>query len=395
MISRTHVEPGFFEDAEAMRATLDASFQNRYADKIAWYYFCDPRMYTYLRAAPKSAFPEAMFGRFMQRLRDWCVENLGLVPMGVPHLHMMVNGCRLGLHSDYQNGAWGYVYSLTRWDKKNFHGGETLLLRDGIPSYKKHHVHGEVLYELMPANFNQLLIFDDRIVHATPTIEGSMDPMEARIAMVGHIRATSPLVSGGVSWAEARSVIAQALPGLKDRLQNHKEVQGTISWRLSVTAAGAVESVTALTDNLVTPVTGYERSEAVAKVRAHIYEVISRLRFPSADQPSSIIVPVLVPLPDLRPIEYFLSHDLPVASAVETVARHLAGRQGLALEGSWDGPSFIVHEPLAGVIRVERSRITLSFDAPMWVPSQREAFKADLVQWAGRLVPTPAAIGTS
>ncbi len=384
MISRTHVEQDFFEDAQAMRGILDACFQNRYADQIAWYYFCDPRMYTYLRAAPKSVFPEPMFERFMQRLRLWCVENLGLVPVGMPHLHLMVNGCRLGLHSDYHNGAWGYVYSLTRWDKKSFLGGETLLLRDGIPSYKKHHVHGEVLYELMPANFNQLLIFDDRIVHATPTIEGGMDPMEGRIAMVGHIRATSPLVSGGVSSAEARRVISEALPGLKDRLQSHKDVQGTISWRLSVAPSGAVESATALTDNLVAPITGYERSEAVATVRAHIHKVMSGLRFPRAAQPSSIIVPVLVPLPDLRPIEASVSHDMPVAAAVETVARLLAGKDGLAIEGAWDGQRFIAHEPVAGVIRVECSSITLSFDAPMWVPSQREAFRAHVATLASQ-----------
>lgn len=385
MISRTHVEQDFFDDAEAMRASLDASFQNRYADRIAWYYFCDPRMYTYLRAAPKSVFPEAMFERFMQRMRHWCMENLGLVPMGMPHLHLMVNGCRLGLHSDYHNGAFGYVYSLTRWDRKNFLGGETLLMRDGVPSYKKHHVHGEVLYELMPANFNQLLIFDDRIVHATPTIEGSMDPMEARIAMVGHIRATSPLTTGGVSGEDARRTISEALPGLKDRLQSHKEVQGTISWRLSVAASGAVETATALTDNLVTPVTGYERSDAVATVRAHIQKVMLGLRFPRADRPSSIVVPVLVPLPDLRPIEHSVSHELPVATVREAVARRLAGKEGLSLEGAWEGQSFIVREPVAGVIRIDSSRIEFNFDAPMWVPSQREAFRTEVTQWAATI----------
>lgn len=395
MISRTHVEPDFFDDAEAMRAVLDASFQNRYADQISWYYFCDPRMYTYLRAAPNSVFPEVMFERFMQRLRQWCLENLGLAPMGMPHLHLMVNGCRLGLHSDYHNGAWGYVYSLTRWDKKSFQGGETLLLRDGVPSYKKHHVHGEVLYELMPANFNQLLIFDDRIVHATPTIEGSMDPMEGRIAMVGHIRATAPVVTGGVPWAEARRVISEALPGLKDRLQSHKEVQGTISWRLHVAPSGVVESATVLTDNLVTPVTGYERSEAVATVRAHIHKAISGLRFPRAQEPSSIVVPVLVPLPDLRPIEASAPHELPVATAVDTAARMLAGKEGLALEGAWDGQSFIARAPVAGVIRIGRSSITVNFDAPMWVPSQREAFRAQVAQWVAKLAPTPQAGGVA
>ena len=70
---------------------------------------------------------------------------------------------------------------LRGWNKDNFSGGETLLMRDGVPSYKKHHVHGEVLYELIPARFNQLLIFDDRIVHGTPVIQGNMDPLRRTV----------------------------------------------------------------------------------------------------------------------------------------------------------------------------------------------------------------------
>lgn len=382
MIKRQHVVRDFFEEAEAMRETLDACFKNAYTDSINWHYFCDPRMYTYLRTAPQRVFPKPVFERFMHRLRRWCMENLGLTPMNLPYLHLMVNGCKLGLHSDFHNGAWGYVYSLTRWENRRFSGGETLLLRDGVPSYKKHHVHGEVLYELIPAHFNQLLVFDDRIVHATPTIEGSMDPLDGRIALVGHIRATSPLVSGSIQWAEARRVVLEALPHLRDRIRNYKDVQGTVTYRLAIAATGAVESVTMLTDNVVTPFTGYDRSDAVASVKSIIQQTIAGLKFPAATDKSAVIVPVLIPLPDLRPIEFAVPHDSSRDAICQWAATHLEDLDGLEFQGRWEGQTYIVREPVAGSIRIEPRQIAFSFDPPMWVPSQRESLQVTLTEWA-------------
>lgn len=384
MIRRQHIINDFFDEAEALRATLDARFKDPYTDSIPWYYFCDPRMYAYLRAAPQAVFPKEVFSRFMDRLRQWCVENLGLTPVHLPYLHLMVNGCRLGLHSDFHNGAFGYVYSLTRWDQRRFSGGETLLLRDGVPSYKKHHVHGDVLYELIPASFNQLLVFDDRIVHATPTVEGSMDPMDGRIAMVGHIRAMSPVVIGSLRAEDVRRVVLQALANLRDRIRNYREVQGTASYRLVVAPTGAVESVTMLTDNVVTQVTGYGPSDAVGVVKSLIQQTIVALRFSASGGRSTVIVPVLLPLPDLRPIEFSVTHTGSREATQCWVATHLKEVDRQELVGTWEQETFLVREPLAGSIRVEPREIVFSFDPPMWVPSQRESFHAALSELAKR-----------
>jgi hypothetical protein len=133
MIKRQHVVQEFFDEADAMRDSLDTCFKDPYQHKINWGYFCDPNLYAYLRTRPQEVFQTDIFDRFMQHLRHWCVENLGLVPMRVPFLNLMINGCRLGLHSDFHNGAFGYVFSLTRWKVRKFSGGETLLMRDGGP----------------------------------------------------------------------------------------------------------------------------------------------------------------------------------------------------------------------------------------------------------------------
>lgn len=373
MITRQHIEPDFFDDAEAMRAAFDARFSDRYGQMPRWAYFCVPQQYTYLRAPPQEVLPAPLFERFMERLRQWCLDQLGLVPMGFPYLHLMIDGCRLELHSDFHNGVWGYVYSLTRWENRTFSGGETLLMRDGVPSYQKHHVHGDVLYELIPARFNQLLVFDDRIVHATPVIEGSMDPLHARIAMVGHIRAASPVCVGALSNESASKVIHDGLRTLVDPLKPLRNVQGTISFRLTVAASGNIESTTVLTDNLVTQAIGYEASDEVAAAKRHVQQMLSRLRFEPAVSGSSITFAVLLPLPNLQRIEI----DVPHAGSLEALQRSIntgLEHSALGIRGDWNGSVFHVRQPIAGSIRIEPRHVLATFDPPMWVPSQRERF---------------------
>lgn len=386
MISRTHVVRDFFEEAEALRRSLDVRFKDPYAEGISWHYFCDPAMYAYLRAVPKKVFPAGVFDRFMRQLRSWCLDNLGLAPMNMPSLNLMVNGCKLGLHSDFQNGVWGYVYSLTRWDTRRFAGGETLLLKDGIPSYKRHHVQGDVLYDLIPAHFNQLLVFDDRIVHATPVIEGSMDPMEGRIAMVGHIRATSPVVNGALLESDARGVILEVLPALREGIRVQKEVQGTIAFRLVVRDSGEVESVTILTDNLIIPASAYTQSDAVATVRSTLQQAMSKLRFPRASGPSVVTAAILVPIPDLSPLELRASHGLTRKALCDWIEGHPHEWESLGLDGSWEGTTLHVRNPLAGRIRVDDREITIRFDPPMWVASQREKFIVAITDWTRKVV---------
>ncbi|AXA91298.1 hypothetical protein [Massilia sp. YMA4] len=388
MIQRQHVVNDFFAEAEAMRSAYDLKVKDPYRQTVSWQYFCAPQMYTYLRTVPQQVIPEPLFARFMQHMKQWCIEHVGLLPMGVPNLHLMVNGCTLGLHSDFQNGTLGYVYSLTRWQTRKFAGGETLLLRDGIPSYKKHHVQGESLYELVPAQFNQLLLFDDRIVHGTQTIEGSMDPLEGRIAFVGHLRPTSPVVKGALDAAAARRVILDLqrdLAGqLKDR-EDCKDVQGTVTFRLEVGASGQVESVTVLIDHLVTAAAGYAASAPVDEVRRIVQQGIAALKFPDGAGKSTVTAAVLVPLPDLRPIEIAVPHAGRAAMLREVLRAQLKELEAQGFQIEQAGDEFLMREPLAGTIRIEATRIVAAFDPPMWVPSQREHFQANLRDSLGML----------
>jgi hypothetical protein len=228
MLARRHVEAAFFDGADELRRALDETFAQPYGERYVWQYFFVPQLYAYWRARLDGLVPAALAARFTARLDGWAREELGLAPVGPPLLHLMVSGCSLSLHSDFHNGSFGYVYSLTRWSERRFSGGETLLLDDGVPSYKRHHAHGDALYETVPHPFNQLLLFDDRIVHATSTVLGSMDPREGRLALVGHLRAAPPSVNGPLPLDDVRRVVRNGAAQLTAR---SAEVQGVISVR--------------------------------------------------------------------------------------------------------------------------------------------------------------------
>jgi hypothetical protein len=391
MIQRQHVEPNFFEEGEALRGVLDASFDKPYVDSIKWILFSVPQLYNYLRSPPKDVFPAPLFERFMSRLRGWTFEKLGLVPMGDPNLLLMVNGHYQPLHSDFHNGVWGYVYSLTRWDRRTFAGGETLLLRDGIPSYKKHHAHGSSLYDLVPAEFNQLLVFDDRVVHAVPTIEGAPNPKDGRIAMVGHIRATGTKVKGPLPADVVRQVVAEALPRIAEQLRPFKDIQGTMSYRLRTAPDGTVASIEVLTNNLVIPVTGYGNSDAVTAAKAKIQAVLKGLRFPPAPDGSAETLPILVPIPEQRPIEVKVPHALSPSVVYARLEQLLPTLGDNTVQGvGKGGVEFRIQEPIDGTIRIETDAISASFEAPMWVPSQRAQFEVHIAEGLTAAARAPA-----
>lgn len=89
-------------------------------------------------------------------------------------------------------------------------------------------------------------------------------------------------------------------------------------------------------------------------------------------------------MPDLRPLEIKVPHALSTDAARACVERVLpAIAEGSiqsveAASATMDPLKFVVTEPIDGVIRVRADEITASFEAPMWVPSQRAQFEVDL-----------------
>jgi len=188
------VVPDFYAEAPAMRAAIDAHFGNpsgHGADTHQiWNYWHVPDLYTYLRTLPRKVIPLPLMNGFFNHLTAWTKANLGCVPSDA-YLSLYVDGCRQELHNDALNGHFGYVYSLTHWRERRFSGGETVILKPsalGQSIAGGTAMAGSSFYDLVPADFNQLLVFDDRLPHAVRQVNGLMDPLEGRLVIHGHLK---------------------------------------------------------------------------------------------------------------------------------------------------------------------------------------------------------------
>jgi Rps23 Pro-64 3,4-dihydroxylase Tpa1-like proline 4-hydroxylase len=104
-------------------------------------------------------------------------------------MSLHLNGMRHEVHNDSSNGTYGYAFSLTR-DVASFTGGETCVARprvfDELEPRRNVVWHG--YFEVIPPRFNQLVLFDDRLPHMVPVVQGTMDPASGRVCLTGHLR---------------------------------------------------------------------------------------------------------------------------------------------------------------------------------------------------------------
>lgn len=112
---------------------------------------------------------------------------------------------------------------------------------------------------------------------------------------------------------------------------------------------------------MVTQAPGYGRSNAVTSVKSLIEQSLSGLKFPATGGKSIVVVPVLVPIPELEPIEIVVPHDVSRDAMCKSTATQVGHVGELALRGGWEGDLFKVREPIAGSIRVEPRHVTVHF----------------------------------
>lgn len=287
----------FFPEARDLRAGIDAHFaepaKHRPESHQVWNYWHVPGLYTYLRTSPEKVLPRATVERLIAKLRALSLFRYGLGEVTWPYLSLYVAGCQQGLHNDSRNGRFGYVYSLTRWDERNFLGGETLIFKEqdyfGSAAITQANA-GLGLYELVPARFNRLLMFDDRLLHSVPRLEGTMVPQEGRIVLHGHVSEGPVASTGALAQRPAAEVVEGARPALERLVaEAGAGLAGLLSVRLTLQGDGTVVKDEVLFDRLL-PTTrdAAAPDAAIAAVRA----ALGKLKFPAADGSSLVTVPV-------------------------------------------------------------------------------------------------------
>ena len=290
------VSEDFFPEAEALRQAIDEHFSNPHRHDTQrhqiWNYWFVPGLYTYLRTLPEKVFGPELAQRFFDHLRRYAFETYGLGKAHWPYLSLYVAGCQQGLHNDARNGRLGYVYSLTRWDKRSFSGGETLLLKEdpwsetGTVAKPKA---GVGFYHLVPQQFNQLLVFDDRIPHAVPRIEGTMDPCAGRFAVHGHFAESGITIDGGLGGAEITSALVRIITDLKHRQEKARDRHhGLVVLRATIDPSGRSGPAVILLDRVL-PL----RRDVPVFESSTLTDLLSGYRFPPTDVPSRITVPIV------------------------------------------------------------------------------------------------------
>ena len=292
------------DEAVAMRRQINGHFAEPHrhtADRHQiWNYWHVPGLYTYLRTKPEKVIEQALVARFVQALTIWSEYMLGLGHVTWPYLSLYVDGCEQKLHNDSVNGRFGFVYSLT-WDERKTMGGETIVLKEGdlFRANMGRASAGEGLLDLIEPKFNRLTLFDDRMPHGVQRIEGSMNPVEGRFVLHGHISESGPTADGPLDAAEIARTVHDALAPLLSDVQRMAVFHhGPLVLRLGIAPDGNVSQI----DRLVDRVARADGNSAGVVVGQAI-RIIRDLRFPEAPAATEATVPLLFGgnLPWMRP----------------------------------------------------------------------------------------------
>jgi hypothetical protein len=275
-----------------MRAAYEHHFRDAYEGTPRthqiWNYWYVPGLYAYFHTAAYKVVPEPLLARFMQRLRQWSMSTLGLDEITPPYLSFYVNGCEQQLHNDVGNGRWAYVYSICE-DPPSFEGGATILMPGNDYWDRRTSVAaaaGAGLYEKIAPKFDQLLVFDDRVLHGVETVHGGMNPRRGRVVLQGHIKEGGVQVDGDLTSQTVIDTLATLQPSLVGLVPQSGRFRGLATVRIQVAPAGEVVAGRLLVNQIYDP----DRTG----VASAILTTARRLRFPGAQGPTTITFPVRV-----------------------------------------------------------------------------------------------------
>jgi len=287
----------FAPEAGALRATFDARHEDpRVArpDRFVWDWWHVPGQYTALRTPAWTYFPRRRYLAFHRRLVLWGRRVLGCHDVSPPWLSCYIEGCGQELHGDLPHGPWAFVFSLTRWQRRVFRGGETLLLRDEVLDHwsafrSRRGLEAAALFREVAPRFGRLAVFDPRIPHAVRTVTGTRDPREGRLVIHGWFVQPRPFIEGPLPTA----ALAERIDGLSSEVAaalGSLPLAGLLSLGLAVSPAGRAGPVRVLSDTTRGPA-GAEAARR--RFVARLCAAVAAWRFPRQRRGSRVTLPLV------------------------------------------------------------------------------------------------------
>lgn len=295
---RTEVVDRFAPEAKALREHFEARFQDpRKAtrDRFVWDLWNVPGQYTALRTPAWEYFPKKLYEAFHQRLVWWGRRTLGCHDVSPPWLSCYVNGCEQRLHGDLPHGPVAWVFSLTKWDRRTFRGGETLVVRDEVLDFWRgfqstRAVEEEEIVEEIPARFNRLVTFDPRLPHGVRRVDGSMDPTEGRLVIHGWFVQPRPFIEGPLPEKALQAAIGQVTEAIAPDLEAGLPIAGLLSLGFEVSPAGQARQVRVIADTTRSVAEADpDRRRLVKKA----LQALEKTTFPKRSKPSRVTLPLV------------------------------------------------------------------------------------------------------
>ncbi|KAG2499292.1 hypothetical protein HYH03_002870 [Edaphochlamys debaryana] len=291
--------------AGALRGVFDGRFADPRAthpERFVWDYWHVPDQYTLIRTQAAVYFPDELYAQLEDALLSYGETQLGCRAISPIWMSYYVDGCGQELHCDNPHGPFAFVLSLTMdWDKREFVGGETMILKPEVLNYwrsfdPRKGLELQHLVTRVPSPFNRLTVFDPRFPHGVRQVHGTRDPRKGRLVLHGWFTEPAPFFSGPLDPAEAAAALSEGLEPLWAALEAVSGlVSGTLISRVTISGAtGAVTDLTWLADTLV-EVPNHDRAAAEALlegrvlprlralVQGEVKECLMGLTFPAAE----------------------------------------------------------------------------------------------------------------
>lgn len=288
--------PSFFDRSQELRGHFEdrvGPSRDTEGTRFVWDYWHIPGQFTYFRTPALGVIPPSLLAQFTGALRTWGREHLGATRVTVPWLSYYIEGCRQELHTDVVQGTWSYVYSLTPWDDRPFTGGETLLAGERLLDYwgnfdPAHSTETRDLVERIPALFDQLCVFDSRLPHGVEIVEGTQDPLRARVALHGWFQPPEPVSDGPLDIRDAEPTLSALRERWSEANARLGPFFGEAVWRVEVDRGGHVSRVQPVVDNLTAARWDGDPAELLAAGDAFIRDAA----FPPSDGSSTVLLPL-------------------------------------------------------------------------------------------------------